>query len=289
MDRQTESALPNWTLLREGKKKFLHGVWGTPRGLWVTGAEGILLYRGYEAEASWKKRPPPSEDALEGIWIDGSRLWVAGGSTVLSEEQGRWRRFEIPASLKAEAVWASGEHVILSGQGVYCSHNSGQSWSANALPAGDYHSIFGDDQVVLCASTNGTIARSEDRGRSWSTQHLAYQLWGLSGAASHLFAVGNDGLVLRSSDQGLTWEVKDAKTRRSLHGVWASPRGFVLAAGADGVIVSSEDFGESWREEQSGTEAFLMGAWGDTHGRLFVVGEHGVVLSRSRTNHKANT
>ena len=282
MDRQTESGLYKWTSLREGKKKYLYGVSGTPRGLWVTGAEGILLYRDHETDASWKKRPPPSEDALEGIWIDGSRLWVAGGSTVLSEEQGRWRRFEIPASLKAEAVWASGEHVILSGQGVYCSHNAGQSWSASPLPAGDYHSIFGNEQVVISASTNGTIARSEDRGRSWSTQHVEHKLWGLSGTSTHLFAVGDEGLILRSKDQGKTWELTATKTQSALHGVWASSDGFVLAAGAGGCILSSEDFGESWIEEHSGTESFLMGAWGDSQGRLFAVGEHGVVLARTR-------
>jgi photosystem II stability/assembly factor-like uncharacterized protein len=282
MDRQTEPELYKWTSLRDGKKKYLYGVWGTPRGIWVTGAEGILLYRDYETDASWKKRPSPSEDALEGIWIDGSRLWVAGGSTVLSEEQGRWRRFEIPASLKAEAVWASGEHVILSGQGVYCSHNTGQSWSASILPPGDYHSIFGNDQVVLCASTNGTIARSEDRGRSWSTQRVEHKLWGLSGATTSLFAVGDEGLMLRSKDQGKTWERKDAKTKKDLRGVWASSSGFVIAAGIGGSISSSKDFGESWTEEQSGTESSLMGVWGDSQGRLFAVGEHGVVLSRSK-------
>lgn len=122
--------------------------------------------------------------------------------------------------------------------------------------------------VVLCmaaalvclaalAPTAQALAPDGSQGWYWQMPQPA----GLSGYgalafpdASHLWAVGNGGLVLGSSDAGATWAVQSTPTTADLSSVsfpdaqhgWACG---TLPTGAGGVVVATSDGGATWLDK----------------------------------------
>lgn len=95
-------------------------------------------------------------------------------------------------------------------------------------------------------------------------------------------AVGNDGVVLVSSDAGATWALVDGVPRseiaNKLNRVRAAADGLAVATGEMGALLISRDYGQSWVRLRE--EADI--AWNDIslleNGDAVVVGEFGSIL-----------
>jgi photosystem II stability/assembly factor-like uncharacterized protein len=73
------------------------------------------------------------------------------------------------------------------------------------------------------------------------------------------WAVGDMGVVMRTKNSGLDWEIVDLKTSRDLNCIYLdviSGRGWIV--GDDGSIWYSEDAGEHWIKQNSGTTKELL-------------------------------
>ncbi|MBA4137097.1 MAG: hypothetical protein C0518_07255 [Opitutus sp.] len=99
-------------------------------------------------------------------------------------------------------------------------------------------------------------------------------------AGERLFAVGDRGHVVVSSDEGETWAQCITPTRAMLTGVSFADADHGWAVGHDGVIIATQDAGKSWVRQDDGKDLdtvyldvlFLS----PTHG--FVVGAYGKFL-----------
>ena len=92
-----------------------------------------------------------------------------------------------------------------------------------------------------------------------------------------LIAIGDDGVVYRSTDGGASWSFVKSGVRDDLEDLaWVADA--LFAVGADGTILKTTDDGLTWTKVDSGTDQHLWGitSWGD--GAL-VGGEYGLVLS----------
>ncbi len=139
-----------------------------------------------------------------------------------------------------------------------------------------YAARFASPSLAVVAGDSGTVARSIDGGASWSAQRLAgfsqralYALaWadprtvvacGGSSAVAHGGVALPDGVIVRSTDAGLTWET--AYTNATAF-VWrlaalrrASGDAVLLATAysplTQGSLLVSTDFGGGWTATQS--------------------------------------
>jgi photosystem II stability/assembly factor-like uncharacterized protein len=59
-------------------------------------------------------------------------------------------------------------------------------------------------------------------------------------------AVGENGIILKSVDNGNTWEIKQSNTTEHLMSVYAVNPNYIITCGANGTILVSNDYGESW-------------------------------------------
>ena len=101
----------------------------------------------------------------------------------------------------------------------------------------------------------------------------------------HLYAVGQEGVILRSTDDGASWTELSSGTRAILTSVWARPGGGVVAAGVY-TILYSDNGGDSWRADTSPQARALwhlaVDGTREAGGPVFVVGAGGTILSIKR-------
>lgn len=101
--------------------------------------------------------------------------------------------------------------------------------------------------------------------------------------SEHGVAVGNEGVVVRTTDGGKTWEaVKDvpkSDVANKLNRVRLAPGGLAVATGEMGALLATRDFGEHWTRLRPEADQ----AWNDVallpDGRLVAVGEFGHITS----------
>jgi photosystem II stability/assembly factor-like uncharacterized protein len=74
-------------------------------------------------------------------------------------------------------------------------------------------------------------------------------------------ATGYQGIVLRTTDGGITWTSQDIPTNRALYGVFFTNDSTGMAVGQDGMILRTTDCGETWTSLEIETPTFLMGVF----------------------------
>ena len=129
--------------------------------------------------------------------------------------------------------------------------------------------------------THGTVRRTTDGGRHWTTQSVASvaDLFAVAGVnADRAWAVGAGGTILRTTDGGATWAASNSGTTRDLFAVCAISARDVWAVGAHGTILHSLNAGRSWAVSPTRSNAPLFGvAFGDRQYGL-VSGSQGELL-----------
>ncbi len=159
---------------------------------------------------------------INGLWSDGEQELIAVGSGAASihrHDGQRWLPMILPSSVEVgtlQAVWGPGPESVyavgrqgVSDRGVIL-HFNGAYWSAMHTPdlttERRYTAIWGSGAeeifVVAAGLTAGSVIRQSD-GTSWRElslpsriqRHYINRLWGPD--PGQLFAVGNDGAILR--------------------------------------------------------------------------------------------
>lgn len=182
--------------------------------------------------------------------------------------------------------WAVGD---ISPQGGPLLHTTdgGNSWQVIAKITEVFSAIqFVNPTTGWIAGYAGRIERTDDGGRSWTTQRFEREGDVLN--ALHFidkergWAVGGHGLLLRTTDGGAIWE--QLATNR-VEDLWAvrfasAERGWIV--GEDGLILATTDGGKSLTKQKTATTKALLGLTLMPTGGLIAVGAGGTIL-RSET------
>ena len=190
---------------------------------------------GAAGAAGWQRIPVPTAQILEAVDFPAPDVGYAVGrrSTVIATRDGgvTWGALPLPPELAED--------------------------DAHAVAFRDAHSGF-----VVGGSVGlrrGFVARTHDGGRTWAVVERApdalraVAVWGPT-----VVAVGNSGAVVRSGDDGATWDVtvgtgartesptrRDADVLRAVAFLGSAAE--VVAVGDDGAIERSRDAGHTWR------------------------------------------
>jgi photosystem II stability/assembly factor-like uncharacterized protein len=94
-----------------------------------------------------------------------------------------------------------------------------------------------------------------------------------------VIAVGDGGVILKSSDSGVTWTTKTSGTGVDLYGVWSVSTTKFIAVGASGVILVSTNSGDTWGTQTSGVGTTLRSVWFPINdvNNGWIVGDGGVI------------
>lgn len=117
-------------------------------------------------------------------------------------------------------------------------------------PPGDDLAVASDDLAMRDLGADDLAAPPNP----WQTQAAgltSVTLYAVSGAGSELFAVGDHGVILHTSDRGDHWTALTSGTPNVLLGVWTDGS-VTVAVGYGGLVLRSVDHGDSWQASTLG-------------------------------------
>lgn len=217
-----------------------------------------------------------------------------GGKSWDRQDAGTKRPFLAMSCLDPKTAWVAGKEGI-----VYHTADGGRSWKQQDTKSNRHIFAlqFANPQRGHAAGDYGAMVHTEDGGTTWTAQQVPEEvklpdsaldtgvqpgdvnLYGLSyGDDDHVWVVGEFGIVMASSDGGLTWHQQHTPVESTLFGVrfLDAKRGF--AVGIDSVILVTEDGGATWTPIKSPVngrslyDVFIRGDQG------WIVGDQGTIL-----------
>lgn len=160
----------------------------------------------------------------------------------------------------------------------------GRSWQRTPVGQIMLLGLAASGSTVIATGGAGLVARSDDRGVTWTSQWLPMHA-SLSGVAfadeRTAVIVGLNGLILRSTDAGRTWNRVTSPARTHLRAVAFSSPAEGLAVGYWGEAVRTTDGGATWEREATGTRMHLQGVTARPGGGFLATGARETILAVS--------
>ena len=144
---------------------------------------------------------------------------------------------------------------------------------------------FYDDDNGFAMGAYGVFLRTRDAGANWVVDSNRldnldkYHLYDITrSVAGTLLVAGEAGILLRSLDDGATWERVEANYGGSFFGTVAATDGSLLVFGLRGNVFRSTDEGETWVAIDTGDERTLMTSTVRDDGTIILAGSGGALL-----------
>lgn len=144
---------------------------------------------------------------------------------------------------------------------------------------------FDGDGNGYALGAYGVFLRTNDGGETWTMDANRlenpdkYHLYSISrSAAGTLVVAGEAGTLLRSLDNGNTWQRIESLYEGSFFGSVAAADGSLLVFGLRGNVFRSTDEGASWTSVDTGDSRTLMCGTATNGGSVILAGAAGAVL-----------
>lgn len=188
--------------------------------LWAAGHDTTIL-KSTDSGTSWRRvhyTPEAQSPLLDIAFADDELGFAVGayGTFLETRDAGaHWRARKISSQdlhYNAIAVLDSNTLLIAGESGTLLrSTDAGQNWQALASPyAGSWFGIVAlDDKTALLFGLRGKLYRTDDAGERWTalpTNTAAALMGGRMLADGRVVVVGNDGVLLISTDRARTFK-----------------------------------------------------------------------------------
>jgi|GEM_PF-1049933 photosystem II stability/assembly factor-like uncharacterized protein len=217
---------------------------------WVVGDFG-QLYRTRDGGATWQKLNPGTDIKLTSVYfVDEQTGWMTGRDTVVfktTDSGDSWTSYESDSKghlsrvffLNKDRGWSLG------GDGeILHSSDGGVTWTHQNIPT--KRRLYG---VFFSDSEHGWTVGSDmfgttDGGKTWAHQyHPRKSMRDVAFANEAVgWAVGDEGVVVRSRDGGATWEEEQTGLgRNALNALSIVGRAHLWACGVKGTVIHRYD------------------------------------------------
>jgi photosystem II stability/assembly factor-like uncharacterized protein len=183
-----------------------------------------------------------------------------------------------------DILWSGSEEVFVSGDNGMLLHstNAGASWTGEQLgTTASLNGISTDGLTTVLVGEYGAIARRSGTG-AWSFVNTGDHLcvnWLTMTDASSGFAVGQSGLILRTTDGGSTWvEQANGVSGSSFYGADVAGFDNAWVAGDLGVLLCTTNGGATWVEQPTQTTRTLFSVSAVSTTVAWVAGDAGTLL-----------
>ncbi|MBN1498222.1 MAG: YihY/virulence factor BrkB family protein [Spirochaetes bacterium] len=163
----------------EGRPNFYSIAFYREKGI-ITGSRGTILTTA-DGGKTWEqslldeaKRHNRPENIYCAFFIDESRIWLTGGDGLLlhSDDGGlKWKARRFDNNAYYTAWFYNPEEGIVGGENgaVIRTGNGGASWERRKMPAMRINQLMYRNNRLWAIGDTGTIMASTDRGGSWET------------------------------------------------------------------------------------------------------------------------
>ena len=222
----------------------------------AVGAAGLMLET-KDGGATWAKADSGTEFGLFGIAMAGSHKLIVGqrGTVLLGDASGKWTPGQsgTESRLLNVDVNSSGLAIAVGEFGtIMRSRDGGKTWEQRPVDWATFRDdgyephIYAvdvqDNGRILIGAEFAYVITSDDGGETFQLATKGEK----SIFAMHMlpdgvgYVVGQEGLVMKTTDNGATWTEAQAGSNANLFGVWASSQGEVVVAGMRALLRSSD-------------------------------------------------
>lgn len=215
----TENRGKTWNLQRWGTFNLNDLVMLNENHGFAVGDSGILLETsdGGKSWTAWGRGELTSN--LNTISFRGDTGIIAAnrGTILVTTDGGKnWDSRELAAARKHnqtldlnQAVFNSGDTVWLAGDGglIVYSADGGRNWESRKFRDNDYYAgYFQSEKSGFIAGEKGRVLYTVNGGETWSETRIpTSRVNKLLVSGNSLWAIGDAGLVMKSTDNGKTW------------------------------------------------------------------------------------
>ena len=278
------------------------------RNGWAAGDHGTV-WKSDDGGQSWSLLPTPTSASLRSVCFLTAQVgWVAGGSTqaftgvgagVLLKTTDGGRSWEEPAEnlpplnsvrfFGTDDGIAVGEATPQFPTGVLITSDGGHSWTSvegehcSGWLAADFieleHGIVAGDRGRLTFAADLKVVKPRNDRRSLRSIRAVDLIDGLNG-----WAVGDGGLVLKTSNGGVSWEPpakefpQELSTFADFRAVAGKGSKVWLTGSPGGRIWSSADAGQRWTLQATGQTSPLHALFFQSEDNGWAVGTFGTIL-----------
>jgi photosystem II stability/assembly factor-like uncharacterized protein len=297
----------SWSLQKSGSEdQFVFDVFfndennGTAVGISFGGNNEGTILRTSDGGHRWYVQRNDIDDVLRRVvFINKDLGFIMGGfGKILKTLDGgnTWITIKDTINIVLEdiAFVDSDTGVAVGGAGIiYRTTDSGNSWSVKRT-LGSHIFLNGvsflDDKIVIAvgyeaSSRGGILFRSTDAGNSWSSsQSFEYGLNKIcSFNQSTAIVVGDSGIILKTTDSEISWNVQINPVKKRLTDVSFSNITDGIIVGFNGTILTTKDAGLSWTSNFCLTTGMLSSVFFTdiNNGYIVGVGSNGIILKTS--------
>jgi len=251
------------------------------------------------------RTPSATHAMLLGAARAGDRIVAVGdhGVVLLSDDNGRQFRQaqQVPTRALLTAVhfvdarngWAVGHHGV-----VLHTADGGETWALQRSDTGVdqplFSVLFRDKQHGFAVGLWSLLLVTEDGGHTWRKQDVPAPPGGdksdrnffrlFAGADGTLLIAAEQGLVLRSTDQGAHWSYQQTGYKGSFWSGASLRDGTLMVAGMRGTVYRSADGGVTWSKVESGTASSVTDLVSTASG-VAGVGQDGATIQGGADGH----
>jgi len=261
---------------------------------WITGSGGTILHTA-DGGTTWDFQETGVNETLNAVhFTDDGNGWACGekGTILSTANNGKtWRRRRNPG--RAKVQWHS-VFFLTSAKGWLCgtggeilyTQDSGRTWrrhSSNISGEVSLKSVYFTDSETGWACGSNRFFSTRDGGGTWApiktgvpltvTLHDIY-----FSDPDHGWISGDNGIVLFTTDRGMTWIFGNRKNGPSLSGISFRDADNGWACGMDGTLLSTSDGGQNWQIRTIGAPARFSSVFFTSPGYGWVAGDRGTLL-----------
>lgn len=246
----TEAPFQSWQQIRVPTRATLTGVFFYDRTLgWAVGHDQVIL-RTSDSGQSWQRvycRPHEYRPLLD-VWFQDTKNGFAIGAYGLFLE----------------------------------TSDGGNTWAARQISEDDFHLNHITSSAtgrLYMAAEAGTIYRSDDAGKTWTSLPSPYDGSFFGTLPLHddtLLLFGLRGHLFRSEDAGKTWVEVETATEAMLTSGLVLDDGTIIIAGLAGTVLVSRDGGQSFTLHQQSDRQGIAALVQAADGSVILIGEFGV-------------
>ncbi|MFZ1728633.1 MAG: YCF48-related protein [Bacteroidota bacterium] len=206
-------------------------------------------------------------------------------STAQAQTLGSWKRISHRTEFTLWDVTCTDSLrcYIVGDYGVIMySTDGGESWtqklSPNQRALRNIH--FFNDSTGLISGFNGSCYRTKDRGNSWTEcpVNVPTNFAGLSAVGNTVWLCGTGGVIVKSTDQGATWQTLNSGTDVAIDAISFADASNGWATSVQRKVLHTRDGGASWQEQK--VEEFLpiTTVCARSANECWVAGYHGLLM-----------
>lgn len=251
---------------------------------WLAGWGAIL--KTVDGGQTWIDITRNQGDFLEDIFfVDDQNGWAVGSDGLIintSDGGYNWNVQPGDTGERLDAVHFTDQHNgWAAGKSMTIIHTSdgGASWNTQlSQPMRFLKDIYFVNNQTGWAAGQG-IFKTTDGGTNWLIQwemDVTVAVHFIDGQTG--WAAGWDGLILNTSDGGVTWNEQTSVVTNDLNDIYFTDAFHGWAVGRDGTILKTSDGGDYWNLSASGTSEDLFSVQFTDQANGWVVGASGTVL-----------